>query len=586
MRFPLATVGEVRREVSKQVRSVPGATLVGLIALVLLSLGAYANVMVPRLLGSIVDIVIEKQGFYELGWATGALVMAAVFGAGASAAGFFLVSRVAERVIANLRESMVGTALGLPVHRVEEAGSGDLVSRSTDDVSELSSAVTETIPVLATSAFTLVATAIALVALDWQFLFVPLVAFPVYFFAARRYLRVAPDRYAGERSAMAERARRILEAIHGRETVRAFRMEDATRANIHEASYSVVTRGFAARTTMTTLQVWLTVGEFLTIATGLVVAFITVASGALSVGAVTAAMLMLIRIRGPIMGVMRVLDTIQSGYASLARIVGVTAHPPEPVPVFGAPDPAGHVEMRDVTFAYDEAGENIAVENVDLQISPGETVALVGASGAGKTTVASLAAGLRIPDKGHVRVDGVDVHKLSDAERVARIALVSQDVYVFSGTLRDDLTLAAPNAADAELITALRAVEATWFEYLADGLDTVVGAQGMQLEPFEAQQLALARILLLDPAVVIMDEATAEAGSKNAGNLEKAAATVARDRAALVVAHRLDQARAADQVIVMEHGRIIECGTHQELVDQRGTYATMWDAWQEGRNTQ
>ncbi|WP_394281674.1 ABC transporter ATP-binding protein [Corynebacterium sp.] len=584
MRFPLATFGEVRRTLGQHMQQVPGARLDATIALILLTIGAFANVSVPRILGGIVDIVIEGRGVGALAAAGGVLVVVALLAAALSAAGFYLVARIAERVIADLRESMVGTALGLPVHRVEEAGTGDLVSRSTDDVSELSKAVTETIPVMASSAFTLGATLVALVTLDWQFLLVPVVAAPVYIIGARRYLRVAPQRYAGERSAMAERARRILEAIHGRETVRAFQMEEATHDRIYSSSMDVVTRGFSARSTMTTLQVWMSCGEFLMIATGLFVGFVTVQSQALSVGAVTAAMLMLIRLRGPIMGVMRVLDTVQSGYASLARIVGVTAHPPAAVPPVGAPEPRGEVVMDHVSFAYDDTG--LALEDVSLQIQPGQTVAVVGASGAGKTTVAALVSGLRVPTIGSVTIDGEHVHELSDDERVTRIALVSQEVYVFSGSLRDDLTLARPDATDEELVDALRAVGAQWFEELADGLDTIIGARGHQLEPYEAQQLALARILLLDPAVVVMDEATAEAGSSNAASLELAAALVARDRAALVVAHRLDQARQADTVIVMDNGRIIELGTHEDLVTHGGAYARMWDAWQEGRDEQ
>ncbi|SER52221.1 ABC transporter ATP-binding protein [Corynebacterium cystitidis] len=589
MRFPVATFREVRRELGHHVVQVAGARRQAILALILLSVGAYANVMVPRVLGGIVDIVVEGRGGGALAAAGGLLVVVALLAAALSAAGFYVVARIAERVIADLRESMVGTALGLPVHRVEEAGTGDLVSRSTDDVSELSTAVTETIPVLASSAFTLVATVCALVTVDWQFLLVPCVAAPVYVLGAWCYLRVAPDRYASERATMAERARRILEAIHGRDTVRAFCMEQAAHDRIHRSSLDVVTRGFSARTTMTSLQVWMSCGEFLMIATGLVVAYFTVQSGTLTVGAATGAMLMLIRLRGPIMGVMRVLDTIQSGYASLARIVGVTAYPPLPVPPVGAPAPRGEVVMEDVSFTYDDASGSTserALDGVSFAIKPGETVAVVGRSGAGKTTVAALVSGLRVPTSGAVTIDGENVSELSDEERVARIAMVSQEVYVFSGTLRENLTLAKPDATDDELEDALKTVGATWFQKLADGLDTIIGARGHQLEPYEAQQLAFARILLLDPAVVVMDEATAEAGSSHASNLEEAAAHVARNRAALVVAHRLDQARRADNIVVMDNGRIIESGTHDELIVHGGAYARMWNAWQEGRNQQ
>lgn len=581
LRFPLATFGQVRAEMTAQLRRVRHAAPALLGALVLLSLGAYASVMVPQLMGRIVDLVTGASDgeIWQLGVG---LFAAAISGAVFSACGFYLVSRVAERVIANLRQDMVGTALGLPTHRVEDAGSGDLVSRSTDDVAELSSAVTETIPILSTSVFTLVATVIALFALDWQFLLIPLVVAPVYYLAARLYLRRAPGRYAAERAAMADRAHRVLEAIRGRATVRAFSMEERMHTDIANASWSVVTKGIRARTTMLILNVWMLIAEFLMLTLALVIGYHLVGSGALTVGAVTGAVLMIIRLRGPLNMLMRVLDVVQSGYASLSRIVGVVSDPPTPVPDIGADAPRGHVELRDVSFSY---GGAWAVRDINFTVAPGQTVAIVGASGAGKTTVAALLAGLLVPDHGEVLVDGYPVASLSDRERIARLATVSQEVHVFSGTLRQDLTLAAPDATDDDLLTALDRVHArTWFDRLSQGLDTVVGARGIHLEPVAAQQLALARVLLLDPAVIVMDEATAEAGSAGAEALEDAADVVTRDRSALVIAHRLDQASRADIILVMEAGRVVEQGTHDQLLSGDGIYHRLWSAWSAGRH--
>ncbi|RNE49100.1 ABC transporter ATP-binding protein [Corynebacterium alimapuense] len=579
LRFPVASAKQVRREVGQQISQVPGAQPRFWAAIALLSLGAGANVAVPLLLGRIVDGVLEGGSLTSTAVL---LLVAALAAAVLSAFGFYLVSRISERVIANLRENMVGTALGLPVHRVEEAGTGDLVSRSTDDVAELSSAVTETVPVLASSVFAIVATTLALTTLDWSFLAIPLVVAPMYILAARQYLKLAPSRYALERAAMAERARRVLEAIRGRDTVRAYRMEQDMHDRIWESSQQVVDKGVRARTTMLVLQAWITATEFVMLAMALTLGFFLVSAGSLTVGAVTASALMLIRLRGPLMMVMRVLDTIQSGYASLARIVGVVVDPPQPVPDTGAPAKAGNVEIDSVSFSY--GANDWAVHDVSLRISPGQTVALVGASGAGKTTVAALLAGLRVPDQGRVSVDGVEVSSLSDNERVARLAMISQEVHVFSGTLREDLTLAKPQASDKELDDALARVRADWIDLLEDGLDTEVGARGYQLDPVAAQQLALARILLLDPKVVVMDEATAEAGSSGAGELEAAAQEVTQGRTALVVAHRLDQAARADRVVVMDQGRIVEEGTHEELVAEGGRYTELWSAWSRGRS--
>lgn len=581
VRFPLATLRQVRRELGRQLGRIRHVRWWFALAVVLLALGSYATVLVPQLMGQIVDLVSGAVTDRPMVLIAAELITLSVAGALMSAAGFYLVSRLSERVIANLRENMVGTALGLPTHQVEDAGTGDLVSRSTDDVAELSLAVTETLPTLSTSLFSIIATVVALSTLDWHFVLIPVLVAPLYYLASRIYLARAPKRYAAERAAMAERARHVLEAIRGRATVRAFSMEDRMHTEIENASWDVVGKGIRARTTMLVLNAWMLGIEVIMLGIALAVGYYLVATDVLTVGAVTGAVLMIIRLRGPMNMFMRVLDVVQSGYASLARIVGVVSDPPIPVPDSGADAPQGRVELRNVSFSY---GGGWAVRNVDLTIDPGQTVAIVGASGAGKTTVAALLAGLRVPDGGEVLVDGYPVSRLSDRERIARLATVSQEVHVFSGTLRQDLTLAKPDATDDELLTALRRVHAeSWFERLPAGLATVVGARGLQLEPVAAQQLALARLLLLDPAVVVMDEATAEAGSAGAGALEDAADEVTRGRSALVVAHRLDQASQADNILVMDGGAIVERGTHDQLLATRGIYQRLWSAWSAGR---
>ena len=588
-RFPTASFSTVRRIVATQIRRIPGARREFWLAMFLLTTGALANVLVPQQLGRIVDEVVADDGSIMMiaVW----LVVLALASAVLSAGGLYVIGKLIERVISNLRETMVGTALRLPAHEVEAAGSGDLVSRASDDVAELSAAVSETVPVLSKSVFMVIATAIALLAIDWQFIAVIVVVAPIYWLSVRRYLQVAPARYVAQRESMAQRARRVLEAIHGGPTVRAYGWEEAMHQRVHESSTDVVTYGYSARRTMMTLSLWVWLAEFLLLFGGLLVGFFVVDRGVLTVGAVTAALLMLIRLRGPIMALMRVLDTVQAGYASLSRIAGVIARPPRLVPDAGAGPARGEVVVKNVSFGYSTGSYStanaepvqLAVDQVSLDIPAGVTVAVVGASGAGKTTLAALVAGLRVPDSGAVLVDGTEVAELSDRECVGRLAMVSQDVYVFSGTLRDDLTLARPDASDAELLAALETVEAGWFDELADGLDTEVGARGQQLGPVEAQQLALARVLLADPSLVIMDEATAEAGSVGAGELEAGAAAVTAGRTAIIVAHRLDQAAQADCVVVMDGGKVIEQGAHEELVAAGGRYTELWQAWSVGR---
>lgn len=537
--FPVAPWSQIRRQIRPTPRFAAGIAL--------LLCGSALSVSIAALMGRLVDgEAVALVAPRLVGAALGAALL--------SASGFYLVSTQAERGIATLRATMVGTALARPIHRVEESGTGDLVSRSTDDVAELSSAVTGTVPILSSCLFTVLSTAVALASVDWRFLGVLAVA-PLYYAGARRYLAVAPGRYAEERAARSSRARRVLEAVHGAETVRAYGMEEEIRRGIRESSRTVMERGIHARGTLVTLQAWITLCEFLTLALALLIGH----GLHLSVGTVTGALLMLIRLRGPVMMLMRVLDTVQSAYACLARIAGVPAARPQEDTGAGAP--TGRASLERACLSYGDGG----VHGIDLRLD-GQVVALVGASGAGKTTVAALLAGLRVPDEGRALIDGVEVSRLSDRERAGRVALISQEVHVF-GTPREDLALT--QASEERMREALRRVGADW----AEDLD-----REEPLDPVQAQQLALARVLLLDPALLIMDEATAESG-----HLDAAAAEVMRGRTVLVVAHRLDQAALADKVLVMESGEVIEQGSHEGLLARGEQYARLWQAWTRGR---
>ena len=220
------------------------------------------------------------------------------------------------------------------------------------------------------------------------------------------------------------------------------------------------------------------------------------------------------------------------------------------------------------------------MHGVSIRLEPGRRVALVGSTGAGKSTVAGIAAGALTPQRGVVRVGGVDVASLTPEQRRRHIAIVSQEVHVFAGALVDDLRLAKADATEDQVHDALRAVGADeWVAALEDGLDTVVGEGGHELTSAQAQQLALARLMLADPTVAILDEATAEAGSQGARELERAAAAVTAGRTTLIIAHRLTQAASADRVIVMAHGRVVEEGSHHDLVAAGGRYAQLWRAW-------
>ncbi|MDF2045439.1 ABC transporter ATP-binding protein [Microbacterium sp. Kw_RZR3] len=580
--LPLASAREVAHELR---RSLPRGwwRLPSLIVVVLAA--AASGVVGPLALGVVVDAIGAGEDAPPLAWTLAAVMAGAVVtGAVLTAVGMVSASQLFETALADLRERMVDTALHLPPARVERAGTGDLIARAGDDVAQVSDAIPRVVPALVGAAFTIAVTVVGMAVIDPWYAVALVAITPLHVFAVRRYLRHAPGVYAAERAAMAERAQHLLDTLRGLETVRAYRTAPSHLDRISTASWAVVRWSMRARGIQNLFFARLNAAEFLGMAGLLVVGFILVANGHGSVGGTTAAMLLFLRLFGPINELLFVVDDLQSALASLSRIVGVirTAAPRdaagEPSREHNAVEPRDieprdieprDVDLRGITHAYE--ANHAVLNDVSLRIAAGESVAVVGASGAGKSTLAAIAAGVHDPLVGQV-------------DRPRSVALVTQEVHVFDADLRDNLTLAAPQATDDEVRAALRRVGGESIAArLTRGLDEPVGASGTPLSPSEAQHLALARVLLADPAFVVLDEATAEAGSAEAGRLEDAALAAIEGRTALVVAHRLSQAAASNRVVLLDAGRVREEGTHDDLRTAGGAYARLWDAWSRSR---
>jgi ATP-binding cassette subfamily C protein len=558
----------LRRQLRARRWEVAGTAAAGLVA-------AAASVVPVYALGRLVDEVRAGAGPGAIVPITVVLVVSALVGGIASGLSTLLVTRLGEGILAGLRERTVAVALRLPATVLDRVGRGDLLSRVGADVAAIGRAASTVLPTITSALLLGVLSLAAMVGLDWRLGLAGALAVPSYVLGLRWYLPRSAPWYARERAAVAARSQLLVETLQGAPTVHAYRRERQHLRDIDAASARVQELEVGVFRLFTRFGGRINRSEFVGLAAILTAGFLLVDAGAVTVGETAAAAVLFHRLFNPVALIMFTFDDVQSAGASLARLVGVRdlegeEHPPPPA---GVPADAG-LELRDVHFSYDR--RTPVLTGVGIRVRPGERVALVGSTGAGKTTVASIAAGILRPDAGAALVGGVPVTEVPPSA----VAVVSQETHVFAGPLIEDLRLARPDATPDQVSAALATVGALdWARELPDGLDTVVGEGGRALTAAQAQQLALARLVLLDPAVAVLDEATAEAGSAGARALEDAAEAATRGRTTLVVAHRLTQAAAADRVVVLEHGAVVESGTHAELVAAGGRYAALWAAW-------
>ncbi|WP_238009487.1 ABC transporter ATP-binding protein [Dactylosporangium sp. AC04546] len=549
---------------------------------VTLLLAAALSLVTAPLLGRVVDLAAGGAGPGAITGPVLLLAASAVGQGGLAFAGLQLISRLGEVVLAAIRDEFVDHALRLPLERIEQGGAGDLTSRITEDVAMISVAVRGSFPEFVQSVLVIALTLVGLTALDWRFGAAALLAVPVQAGTARWYVRRSAPLYAQRRVAAGAEQQQLLDTIGGAQTVRAFGLRDEHLGHVADRVDRSIDLLYRVIRLQTRFFGRLNVAEAVGLSAVLATGFLLVNTGAASIGAASAAALYFANLFGPINTVLFLLDTLQSAHASLARLVGVTDLPAEQRPQPGAVPADGAVKASGLRYAY-RPGHPV-LHDVDLDIPAGSTVALVGASGGGKTTLAKLLAGVHEPSGGSVHLGGVPLADLDAGALRRSVVLVSQESHVFAGTVADDLRLAAAGATDDDIDRALAAVGAQeWVAALPDGPRTVVGDGGHELTVVQAQQLALARVLLADPLVAILDEATADAGSSGARVLEAATARVLHGRTGVVVAHRLTQAAAADLVVVVDAGRIVESGPHADLVAAGGGYARLWAAWSAGR---
>ncbi len=537
----------------------------------------------PPLLGAIVDVVTSGGPVRRIDRLAGAYLAVTVVGVLLAWLAAVRAATVGEDVLRDLRERTLDHAVDLPLATAERVGVGQLLSRLTGDVEELSDAVRYAVPDVTLSLVTLALTAGALVLLSPPLAAVALVGLPLALLAGRRYLRVSPGVYRDYRARHARLVTGLHEAFEGARTIRALRREPTHLARIRQASETRLDShrdGIRARNH---LRSAVTATQFTGLAAVLAAGAALVAGGQVTVGVVTAAALYVLRLVEPLGIALEWLDELQLAGASLARVAGLLDTQPDGRG--GTARPAGsHLRLRGVRFGY--RPDLQILHGIDLDIAAGTRVAVVGPSGAGKSTLAKLIAGVHAPAAGVVEVGGADLADLDPAARRRTVALVVQETHVLTGTLAENLRLARPGASPDELSAALAAVGASaWADRLPQGLDTVVSSGHHRLSPPQAQQLALARVVLADPAIVVLDEATASLDAAAAGHLERRIAAALHGRTVIAVGHRLSIASTADLVVHVDGGRVVEQGPHAELLALGGPYAQLWTTWAASRLT-
>lgn len=542
---------------------------------------AGAGLVAPFLLGRLIDQVtggqLDNNGLTTtVGIIAGVVVVQATLTFAARRASAVL----GYDVLAAAREEVVRIVLRLPLGRVESSGSGDLLTRITTDVGQMANAARWALPNLIVSVVLIGATLVAMLVNSWVLTLPMLGTALVMVVGGRYYLTRATAGYITESQSYSVINSTTTETVEGSRTVEALGLGDLRIAQIDE---DTEVSAQAERYTLTLRNVLFAIvdSSFQLPLVGVVLLGVWGHSeGWATIGQITTAALYISQLQGPLDRVIAVLDHLQLGIVATARLIGVAQLEDDRTP--GEAVPSGiKLTGSDLRFGYRDGVD--VLHGIDVDLQPGERLAIVGPSGSGKSTLGRLVAGINRPRSGAVTVGGVDVMGLPLDRLRTEVALVTQEHHVFVGTVRDNVVLAREaTASDEEVERALRAVDAwPWVSRLPRGLDAELGHGKATLTPAQAQQVALARLIIADPHTLVLDEATSLIDPSSARHLEGSLAALLEGRAVVAIAHRLHTAHDADRIAVVDAGRVVEIGSHAELLELDGQYADLWRTWRE-----
>ena len=495
------------------------------------------------------------------------------------------IAYVGEQYLRQLRSAVFAKLLRLDMGFYSRSKSGVLVSRMTADIESLQEFASDGAVLALSNFLTVVGVAIALVLVDWRMALAVFVVVAVLALITRVFQRQARRAYDMVRERIGEVLGTLQEGITGVRVVQAFTQESTQATSFGRVNEGHFEANMAAARAISWYFPVVAFLRVVALASAIAIGAVRVINGDMTIGTLVAFLLYLDWFFQPIINLSNVYNLLQSALAALAKLFQLVDEPvaiQEREGAYDLPgDVRGEVEFRDVSFSYEEGVP--VLNDIDLAVAAGERLAVVGETGSGKSTIAKLAMRFYDPDSGTVLLDGANLKDITESSRVEALALIPQEGFLFSGSLRSNLVYAKPDASDEDVRRVLETMGiADWIESLPDGLDTEVRERGGRFSAGERQLVALARAFLADPEVIVLDEATSNLDPETEVKVEGALRALLEDRTSIVIAHRLRSAERADRVIMVDGGEIIAEGTHEQLVDSSAQYQELVEVWQRG----